>query len=118
MTPYIFHIVEKNIWDIAIKKGIYKPLTLKESGFIHCSKADQTLEVAKSFYQDSNHLIILRIKTSLVKPELKMEVPVEAPYSMIEYPHLYGPLNLDAVENEIPLTKNNSGNFMLPDLFN
>ena len=50
MLNYIFHIVPGETWDKSQKKGVYKPLSLKEDGFIHCSKADQTLEVAEMFF--------------------------------------------------------------------
>ena len=111
----IFHIVGREEWLNAKKKGSYHPESLEKEGFIHCSKADQLLGVANSFYKGIDHLIILRIDTSLIKIEIKMEPPLEAPMSSILFPHLYGELNLDCVEKEIEFPHSEDGSFKLPE---
>ena len=111
----IFHIVNKDEWHKAKQKGSYNPPTLDHEGFIHCSKADQLLGVANSFFKGQNHLVILRIDQTLVGPEVKIEPPLEAPMSNILFPHIYGELNLDCVEAEIDFKCQPDGSFKLPE---
>ena len=110
----IFHIVSKEEWGIAKEKGTYHPESLSNEGFIHCSRADQIIKVANSFYKDKSHLIILRIDQTKVSNEIKTEAPLEAPWSDVLYPHIYGELNLDAVEYEVDFPCLEDGSFILP----
>lgn len=96
----------------------YSPESLEIDSFIHLSKADQILNVANSLYKSADEpLLILRIDTEKLTSELKFEIPIEAPYSTVTYPHLYGPLNIDAIEAAILISKNDQGDFILPKLF-
>jgi len=112
----IFHITTKTEWNIAKSAGHYSPASIKEVGFIHCSKADQVLNVANSFYQGQKDLLIIRINTSKLNSELKIEPPLEAPMSNILFPHIYGSLNMDAVDKQFDFHCASDGKFVLPDL--
>lgn len=113
--------MDKSTWLEAKKKGIYEPATLLDKsdkgGFIHCSHAAQILEVANNFFKGESNLIILRLNVDKIEAPIKDEVPFEAPWSEVLYPHIYGPLNLDAVEAEIPFPCDSKGSFALPKLF-
>ncbi|MAF78053.1 MAG: hypothetical protein CME63_08920 [Halobacteriovoraceae bacterium] len=110
----IYHIIKAQDWKEAQKVGTYAPESLKNEGFIHFSKADQILGVANSFYKNQNDLLILRVDPDKLKAELKIEPPLEAPMSGVLFPHLYGELNLDAVEGSVNFTMNEDGLFELP----
>lgn len=79
----------------ALEQGNYRAPSLEIEGFIHCSRADQLLEVANSIYQGVPDLILLWIDPNKVNADIKFELGSEG--SDQRYPHLYGPLNLDAV---------------------
>ncbi|MBT7609963.1 MAG: DUF952 domain-containing protein [Bacteriovoracaceae bacterium] len=111
----IFHIVNKAEWSKAKQIGSYKPASLTQDGFIHCSRADQIILVANSFFKNQDNLIILRIDVSKITVNIKTEAPLEAPWSDVHYPHLYGELNLDSVESEIEFPCSEDGTFTLPD---
>lgn len=113
----IFHIVDRDEWNKAKKEGTYHPSSLDNEGFVHLSKADQILEVANNFYKGQKNLIILRVDSQKLQAELKVEPPLEAPFSGILYPHLYGDLNIDAVEAEVEFPCKSDGTFDLPELF-
>ena len=68
----VFHIISKDEWNKVKNAGVYTPASLKTDGFIHCSKADQILTVANSFYKNSHNLILLRINTKKLNSELKI----------------------------------------------
>jgi uncharacterized protein (DUF952 family) len=111
----IFHIVDKDEWSTAKKNGTYSPPSLDKDGFIHCSRADQVIKVANSFFKNKPNLVILRIDQSKVENEIKTEAPLEAPWSDILYPHIYGELNIDAVECELEFPCQSDGLFLLPE---
>ncbi|MCF8058850.1 MAG: DUF952 domain-containing protein [Bacteriovoracaceae bacterium] len=110
----IFHIIPKEDWLSAQKHGIYSPVSLNIEGFIHCSNTDQIIDVANSLYRSRGDLLLLRIYRPKVSAEIKDEPPLEAPMSGLIFPHIYGDLNLDAVEKVFEFPCNESGSFKLP----
>lgn len=113
---FIYHIVEKDYFHQQEQKENYQAPSLEQDGFIHFSRTDQLLQVANSFYKGKGQLYILKVDESALKAELKMEPPLEAPHSGVLFPHLYGPLNWDAVVKKFDWAANDDGTFSLPDL--
>ena len=115
----ILHLASNNAWLAAVKDGIYHADSLSTEGFIHCSKASQIVGVANTFYHGQQGLVLLVIDPSKLEAELKWEPPAEPePTHAREgelFPHLYGPLNLDAVVNVITFEPDADGIFTLPD---
>jgi uncharacterized protein (DUF952 family) len=96
---YIFHIIRRGEWLEALERGDYVPASLSAEGFIHCSTGDQVSATAKRWYAGEPDLLLLRIDTQLLMPDLRYEAPRNGgPERQTErYPHLYGALNLNAV---------------------
>ncbi|MEZ5247779.1 MAG: DUF952 domain-containing protein [Ilumatobacteraceae bacterium] len=67
---------------------------LHEEGFIHLSSEAQVALVAGAFYRDVPNLVLLHVDESKLTAELRVEQLAGAPEP---FPHLYGPLNVDAV---------------------
>lgn len=109
----IFHITTEKAWTDAQLLGEYTVLSLLSEGFIHLSTAEQVLRTASRFYSDVLGLALLQVDETQCTAEIKWEPPAEAPQSDERFPHLYGPLNLDAVVDMRPLTKQGS-NFVFP----
>jgi uncharacterized protein (DUF952 family) len=66
---------------------------LQTEGFIHLSEQDQVQWVGNHFYQGQSGLLLLEIESECLTSELRYdEVSREG-----TFPHLYGPLNLEAV---------------------
>lgn len=97
----ILHITSKQDWSDAQARGEYIAPSLATEGFIHFSTDKQALHVANAFYHGRSDLVLLVVDESRLKPELKWEAPAGPPADNISeadlFPHLYGPLNLDAV---------------------
>ncbi|MEU9735834.1 DUF952 domain-containing protein [Streptomyces sp. NPDC048002] len=98
MSEPILHITERALWDEARSKGTYeistRGRTLQEEGFIHCSTRAQLPRTAAAFYSDLDDLVVL-----VVDPG-RLDVPVRpeaAEPGGEEFPHVYGPIPLDAV---------------------
>ena len=94
----IYHIAEAADWEQAQRDGQYtmstRGRTLAEEGFIHASTAEQVPLVADAYYRGVPDLVLLVIDTERVGPELRYE---QMPGQPDPFPHIYGPLNLDAV---------------------
>ena len=100
---FIYHIAAAADWEQAQRDGQYttstRGLTLAEQGYIHASTAGQVALVANAFYQGVPDLVLLVIDPERVGPEIRYE-PV--PGQDQPYPHIYGPLNTDAVVAVLP----------------
>lgn len=91
----ILHISTRIAWEQAKIHGSYKAPSLDQQGFIHCSKPDQVLKVANSIYKDLPDLIILWIDPNKLSAEVIYEPGTEDSGEL--FPHIYGPINLDAI---------------------
>jgi len=112
----ILHIAERGDWESAQRDGAYRPKGFADDSFIHCSTTEQVLSVANAFYRGRGNLVLLAIDESRLQAELKWEPPADGRASAELFPHLYGPLNLDAVERVLPFEPDAAGGFTLPPL--
>ncbi|MEL6468353.1 MAG: DUF952 domain-containing protein [Cyanobacteria bacterium J06623_4] len=89
----IFHITQQADWKAAQLAGEYRAPSLESEGFIHFSEAGQVAAVAARFYSGQAGLVLLETDCDRLTSELRYDaVPGHG-----RFPHLYGPLNLDAV---------------------
>jgi uncharacterized protein (DUF952 family) len=115
----IIAITNKSIWEQAQKDGAYTQSTLDSTlaqvGFIHCSFPDQTLDIVRRHFADRDDVVLLCIDEDKVKSPIKHEGALSGRAGT--FPHIYGPLNVDAVYAVVPLQKNEAGEFLEPDVF-
>ncbi len=107
----IMHITQQETWDAARCAGSYQADTLTVEGFIHCSTPEQVIEVANSRFRGQAGLVLLCIEESLVQAEVRYEDCYDTGQ---RFPHIYGPLNLDAVTQAITFPPQADGAFVLP----
>jgi phosphopantothenoylcysteine decarboxylase/phosphopantothenate--cysteine ligase len=88
----IVHVCQHKDWQTAVASGIYRAASLSNEGFIHCSRPEQVLKVVNTFYSDLPNLVLLWIDPKVVQAETRWEI-VDGE----EFPHIYGPLNINAV---------------------
>lgn len=88
----IYILVPVQEYEAALAEGYYRSASLEPEGFIHASPAEQLTRVANKFYLDKKDLRVLHIDLTLVRAEVRWEKATGG-----LYPHIYGPLNLDAV---------------------
>ena len=103
----IYHITSDQEWIKAERSGVYRGDTLDSQGFIHCSTAGQLVRVANQRFAGVSGLVLLAIDVDVVKSELRYEA-AEADEL---FPHIYGPLNLDAVTKVLPFEPNDNDEF-------
>lgn len=107
----ILHITTKTDWEKAKQVGVYTAPSLEKAGFIHCSLAQQIPPVANHNFKGQEGLIILEIDEGKVKYNVKYE---DLWSEGQLYPHIYGPLNIDAVIRIVPFPPELDGTFKLP----
>lgn len=90
----VYHITKANDWKEAQMEQIYAPSSLRDEGFIHFATKEQLPRVIDRYFKDQTDLLLIHVDPLKVKAELKYEQVYEQESL---YPHLYGPLNLDAV---------------------
>ncbi len=108
----LFHITRGADWQIALEQGAYQADTLASQGFIHCSTRAQVAAVANRMYRGQHGLVLLEIDSRRVQPEIRYE-NLEGGAEL--YPHIYGPLNLEAVEKVIEFEPRPDGLFVMQD---
>ena len=107
----LLHITSRPQWDRARFAGSYRGDTLDTEGFIHCSTTEQVVRVANARFRGRDDLVLLCIDSSLVQAPIQFDaVPTGE-----RFPHIYGPLNADAVTRTLPFPAGPDGLFSLPD---
>ena len=106
----IFHVVKKEDWKSQKKDSRYHPETLDSEGFIHCSSGNKIEEVTNRLYKGETDVLLIIINTTLVEPEIRYE---SSGNSDSKYPHIYGPLNMDAVIDKIELAAEDDESFKI-----
>lgn len=105
-----------SLWDTAREQGSYTWSTidsrLDDVGFIHATSPGQTIDMLNRHFTGRDDIILLLVNADLVEPEIQLEKALsgrEGPF-----PHIYGPLNIDAVYEVIKPEKDAEGNFVQP----
>ena len=90
----IYHVISAGEWQKALQQGFYEAGSLATEGFIHTSKAEQVEGVLNRYYKGQGNLLLLHIDEDKITSKLVYEFSVSVNE---EFPHIYGPLNVDAV---------------------
>ncbi|MFP4344658.1 MAG: DUF952 domain-containing protein [Anaerolineales bacterium] len=107
----IVHITSKIAWESAQDEGSYRGDTLESEGFIHCSRLEQVLGVANDRFPGEEGLVLLCIAEERASAEIRYEDCYETGEA---FPHIYGPLNRDAVVRVVDFPPRADGTFTLP----
>jgi len=93
VSARIFHITTRDQWNEQKSSGKYRHPSLQSEGFIHCSGASQVNETWRRIFGGEPGLIVLEIDVD----QLRSEVRYEQSEPGTLFPHVYGPVNVDAV---------------------
>jgi uncharacterized protein (DUF952 family) len=106
--PTIYLLSSQQEYDTALKSGALVRDSIKEEGFIHASPRSQLTRIANKYYKQTVNPLILRVDKSKVTSEIKWE-----PATGGLYPHIYGALNVDAIESVEKISLNESGEYCI-----
>lgn len=115
----IYHLTFRKNWRYALATGPYRAESLDKEGFIHCSTESQLVPVAMDFFAKRRKLTILVIDETRLTSPLKWEKPAEGPPPGVpvnaKFPHVYGPINFEAVIKTLDMERNADDVFVPPD---
>jgi uncharacterized protein (DUF952 family) len=112
VSRLILHITTAPEWAAAQTAGEYRAPSLETEGFIHCSTPAQVVHVGDWFYRDIADLLLLCIDADALASKVLWEASADAFAG--EFPHVYGPIELDAVRAAVPWARGDNG-FEVPD---
>lgn len=102
----LYHLLTQAMeWDAS---GEFRPPTLQAEGFVHLSFAHQVAWVANQFLNSVPQLWVAEIDPA----RLTAEVRVEDPGIGQGFPHLYGPIQQQAVRRIFSLSRSGSGDWV------
>lgn len=97
----IHHLALPEDWSAAQTVGEYRVSTrgrtVDDEGFIHASMADQVAATFARYYADRPDVLLLTIDTDLLASPWRFDEVGDT-----RFPHVYGPIGLDAVVGAEP----------------
>lgn len=100
----IYHLAWRSGWNAGRLNGTYHPGSLQAEGFIHCTREpEKLLEVADLFFapRDDDDLLLVSLDESKIGSEIRYEDPGVGHV----FPHVYGPIDLNAVVDASVMTR-------------
>ena len=112
MTDLVYKIVPAALWREAEADGRFRgaPVDLAD-GFIHFSTAEQARETAAKHFAGQGDLMLVAVDAAALGAALRWEPSRGGAL----FPHLYGPLPLDAVRAVTTLPLGPDGVHAFPD---
>ena len=119
----ILHLINRTDWEAAQQTGVVQPASLASEGFVHCSTEHQMVAVANKYYTGATNMLLLCIDPKLLASPLKWEPPAHIDGSPTMpgepfFPHIYRPINIDAVIEIIEFPSKPDGTFVAPSQLN
>lgn len=110
MNDVIYHLVPSDYWEAQSTDRPYAPADFAREGFIHCTRGgDQLAVVANRYYRhDARAWLVLVVAKARVTAEIKDEPGGDG----LLYPHIYGPLNRDAIDEVCVMPRDADGVFL------
>ncbi|MBL8827589.1 MAG: DUF952 domain-containing protein [Planctomycetaceae bacterium] len=102
--PYFYLLETERELRAASERGFLVRHDLKDNGFIHASPAGQLTRVANKYYRDVKDLRCAVVAKNKVLAQIKYE-----PATAGVYPHIFGPLNMDAIEQIVDIVPGANG---------
>ncbi|MCL5951003.1 MAG: DUF952 domain-containing protein [Chloroflexi bacterium] len=106
-----FHLTPRGYFDALDSAVDYIPSEFERDGFIHCTDgAEAMAQVATAYYKNNPEPhYYLYIDKDRVRAPIRYDDPDR------RYPHIYGPLNRDAILSVRPARRLPDGTFLAPE---
>ncbi|MCY7352014.1 MAG: DUF952 domain-containing protein [Cytophagaceae bacterium] len=89
----IYHLVHPTHWNQFSEQALYFSETFDQEGFIHFSTESQVAGVLQRYYRGMPRLLNVHVDEAKLTSELRFEAATGGDL----FPHVYGPLNREAV---------------------
>lgn len=106
-TEYL-HLTPRQVWDRQSALDTYTPEAYDADGFIHLTIGEANLvDVGNRYYRsDPRPYVVLRVDPSRISAPVRFEDDAGS------FPHVYGPLNRDAVTAVDMMRRSETGEFL------
>ncbi len=104
---YLYHAAVAADWRNRSTEH-YQPAAYLDEGFVHLSSKEQLIGTLHKRFQGRDDLVLLTIDPAVVTAELIWE---DLYGSGVDFPHIYGPIELAAVVSSAPLACDADGRF-------
>jgi uncharacterized protein (DUF952 family) len=112
-VSFLYKIMSKQEWESAQAQGIYEGSEVdRKDGFIHLSAAHQVRATAQKHFSGKTDLVLISVAQENLGPSLKWEASRGGDL----FPHIYGPLQLNAMSEAVPLPLVNGAHQFPPGL--
>jgi uncharacterized protein (DUF952 family) len=99
----IIHIIDVETWERVKDQPKYFGDTLKSQGFIHCCLPGQVDSVLQNWFPERDDLLFLELDSEKLLAKLVFE---NLEGGEEKFPHIYGPINRNAIIAWYPSNKN------------
>ena len=107
---FTFHLVAEEEFVATDPSAPYMPAAFGRDGFIHCTDgAEELARTANRYYRDDPRPFV-----ALVIDKSRVDAPVRYEDEARIYPHIYGPLNRDAIVAVVAMPRGDDGTFLPP----
>jgi len=103
-NAYILHLVPAEYFRAQVDSAPYLPSQFSADGFIHCTREPEVLlQIANDIFRNEpGEFLVLVIDPTKVTAEVRFERPIpplpsDSPLAHHLFPHIYGPLNREAI---------------------
>jgi uncharacterized protein (DUF952 family) len=107
----LVHLCPIDDWSAAQVHRELRPESLASAGFVHLSTPEQVHLPANRLYRGRTDLVLLHIDPTHLDAPIRWELGVATDPESMVFPHLYGPLPLDAVINVTTYRPDADGTF-------
>src|SRR5919107_3223190 len=103
----VYHLVPREEYEAGDPRADYAPAAFADEGFIHLTDgADELAVVGNRYYRaDGRPYVALHVDLARVRAPIRYEDPRRV------YPHVYGPLNRDAIVAVVGVPRLPDGTF-------
>ena len=119
MTRLIHHLARAEYYRAQPEDAPYVPEGFELEGFIHCTEDPAILVHVANMYMKlvPGEVVVLVIDPERVTAEVRLEAPAplappDSPLAGVLFPHIYGPLNRDAIVEVRTVMRSADGTFL------
>jgi uncharacterized protein (DUF952 family) len=111
LPAVLVHLCSVGDWSVAQTEGELRPESLDSAGFVHLSTPEQVHLPANRLYRGRDDLVLLHIDPTHLASPIRWELGVATDPESMVFPHLYGPLPVDAVIHVTSYRPGTDGSF-------
>ncbi|MFK8112219.1 MAG: DUF952 domain-containing protein [Rubripirellula sp.] len=111
LPSVLYKVVSSEVWEAAQREGRFLGAGIDaQDGFIHLSAPDQVVETVEKHFAGQSNLVLIGVEAEKLGESLKWEPSRGGAL----FPHVYGPIELNAVTNVQPLPLGADGKHQFP----